>query len=272
MKEDNQYYVYAHINPKTGDTFYVGKGIGDRAYSTRRKNEKWKKKVKELNGKFDVEFIQKNLTEMEAFELEFITIKQIGKENDGGTLVNTIDGGGSFSVAIGPFPTSQNPVFQDNYSNPFDDESQWERDEEKTLYRYINSLKKLDSVESEKMTQEIRSKLNELQDIYYKICWKYDDIKISNSDIGAYIETAIGYDIEDDEIWTTFLNDYLNGKSDYRVLVKDLIDIQSDLEFEIEEDDTFEEDEEEYQELRNLAKEIITFYQSIINKYFPREQ
>ena len=112
--------------------------------------------------------------------------------------------------------------------------------------------------------------LDIFQDTYHKLNMRNDEV--TSSGIGTEIEMAIGYDIEDDEIWTPFLSKYIDGNSDYRILIKDLIDTQCNLESEIEEDDFFDEDEDEYQELRKIAQDIITFYQSIIDKYFPRKQ
>jgi hypothetical protein len=41
---DKKYYVYVHryaSGPKEGQVFYVGKGSGDRAFITKRRNPHW---------------------------------------------------------------------------------------------------------------------------------------------------------------------------------------------------------------------------------------
>lgn len=87
------YVVYAHINPKTGKTFYVGKGRNNRPYEYRGRNPKWHEIVKTLNGHYKVEILEKGLSQEEAEELEYQYIKKFGKLVDGtGTLVNLADG------------------------------------------------------------------------------------------------------------------------------------------------------------------------------------
>ena len=93
---ENNYYVYAHINPTNDEVFFIGKGKGRRVYSRKNRNNHWKNYVKKYGG-FLVLFINVNLTEEESFELEKQWISNIGRKDLGkGTLVNMTDGGEKF--------------------------------------------------------------------------------------------------------------------------------------------------------------------------------
>ena len=93
---ENNYYVYAHINPTNDEVFFIGKGKGRRVYSRKNRNNHWKNYVKKYGG-FLVLFINVNLTEEESFELEKQWISNIGRKDLGkGTLVNTTNGGEKF--------------------------------------------------------------------------------------------------------------------------------------------------------------------------------
>ncbi|MCG2432112.1 hypothetical protein [Aequorivita xiaoshiensis] len=74
MKE---HYVYIHLNPKTNEIFYVGKGKGHRKSSKTGRNRKWNEYVQKLNGQFKILVLQNNLTEIEALELEKKIIRKI---------------------------------------------------------------------------------------------------------------------------------------------------------------------------------------------------
>src|SRR3990172_5848531 len=100
MTLTKKFYVYAHIDSVKGETFYIGKGTGKRAYSQER-NSIWKNKVKELNGKYEVKILNGELTENEALDLENKYIKEIGKLSEGkGPLINWTDGGAFEGVYI----------------------------------------------------------------------------------------------------------------------------------------------------------------------------
>lgn len=73
MKESKDYYVYEHIRKDNGTTFYIGKGRNKRAGLTER-NPKHDKIAKEVG--FKVNKIKTNLSEDEAYELEYETIKR----------------------------------------------------------------------------------------------------------------------------------------------------------------------------------------------------
>lgn len=83
------YYTYIHATPD-GDVFYVGKGIGRRAYSMRDRSWIWQEKFKSLDG-VTMKIVKKFATEAEAFEHEKELIKYY--KDQGCNLVNQSDGG-----------------------------------------------------------------------------------------------------------------------------------------------------------------------------------
>jgi hypothetical protein len=87
----NRYYVYQHVRPDNGTPFYVGKGKGNRCFSTTSRNKFWHSIVKSVG--FKVEIIASNLNELEAYYLEAFYIKGYGRIDSGGILVNQTDGG-----------------------------------------------------------------------------------------------------------------------------------------------------------------------------------
>ena len=106
------YYVYAHCEPnkiaigKDGVTswlatmgvdlipFYIGKGIGDRAYDLNRNetHRKVRQRLKEFNQDAQVRIIKDGLTELEALCLESKLIDIFGLMGKGGRLVNLDEG------------------------------------------------------------------------------------------------------------------------------------------------------------------------------------
>jgi hypothetical protein len=86
------FYVYIHRKGTNGDPFYVGKGKGNRAWTTRYRNPKWNAVFKKHG--LVVEIIVDNLSEQDAFELERQTIAKLKLAYD---LSNLTDGGEGFS-------------------------------------------------------------------------------------------------------------------------------------------------------------------------------
>lgn len=74
-----EFYVYVHKKPN-GDIFYVGKGKKKRAYSKKNRNPHWANVVNKY-GTYDIEIIDSDLIEIQAFELEEFLIELIGIEN-----------------------------------------------------------------------------------------------------------------------------------------------------------------------------------------------
>lgn len=64
----NKYYIYTHSF--NGNIFYVGKGSGNRAFSTKNRSKSWNSFVKDIDGNFKIEIVKYNLSEDEAYALE----------------------------------------------------------------------------------------------------------------------------------------------------------------------------------------------------------
>jgi len=87
------YYTYAYLR-EDRTPYYIGKGKGDRIYSTRRRNKPPKDKSRII-------FLKQNLTEEEAFKHERYMIAVFGRKDNGtGILRNLTDGGDGVSGFI----------------------------------------------------------------------------------------------------------------------------------------------------------------------------
>lgn len=104
-KVDCSYYVYLYLKPD-GTPFYVGKGKGDRwkwhlteakKYSstdTNRLKVNTIRKILKSGQEPIVKFVDSNISEEQAFELEEFLISEIGRIDLGtGTLTNLTNGG-----------------------------------------------------------------------------------------------------------------------------------------------------------------------------------
>lgn len=86
-----QYYIYTHTRVGDEHPFYVGKGFGNRAYSTQSRSQFWKNVAKDG---YRIEFEFENLSEEDAFQMEKDMIKMYGRRDLGtGCLVNLTGGG-----------------------------------------------------------------------------------------------------------------------------------------------------------------------------------
>jgi group I intron endonuclease len=84
----NTFYTYCHAKPN-GSIFYIGKGMGDRAWSKENRNIHWKRTVDKYGYEIDV--LAQWKTEEEAFEHEkflILCFKKMGYK-----LVNMTNGG-----------------------------------------------------------------------------------------------------------------------------------------------------------------------------------
>jgi group I intron endonuclease len=80
------YYTYAYLR-EDRTPYYIGKGKGDRIYSTSRRNNPPKDKSRII-------YLKQNLTEEEAFRHEIYMIAVFGRKDLGtGILYNMTDGG-----------------------------------------------------------------------------------------------------------------------------------------------------------------------------------
>ena len=83
----NKFYTYAYLR-EDKTPYYIGKGTGDRIYSTNRKG------LKPPKDKSRIIFLKKNLTEEEAFKHEIYMVAVFGRKDLGtGILHNKTDGG-----------------------------------------------------------------------------------------------------------------------------------------------------------------------------------
>jgi hypothetical protein len=95
----NKFYIYLHIRKTDNIIFYVGKGIGDRAWDHYGRNKHWTNTVK-THG-YEVKILAENLSEDKAFHLEKTLIEFYGRKDlKKGTLVNWTDGGEGTSGRI----------------------------------------------------------------------------------------------------------------------------------------------------------------------------
>lgn len=78
-RNDDMFYVYAHIRPDNGSIFYIGKGRKSRAWKVHGRNRHWSSVVAKHG--FEVKIIDSGLSEREAFDLEIKKISEIGIEN-----------------------------------------------------------------------------------------------------------------------------------------------------------------------------------------------
>jgi hypothetical protein len=87
------YYTYAYLR-EDKTPYYIGKGTGNRIYSTNRR-------IKPPKDKSRVIYLKQNLTEEEAFKHEIYMIAVFGRKDLGtGILINMTNGGDGVSGAI----------------------------------------------------------------------------------------------------------------------------------------------------------------------------
>lgn len=84
-----KYYTYTHATP-SGDVFYVGKGSGHRAYSTKTRPLAWRQKVAEHDG-ITIKIVSRFALEADAFSHEMALIEM--HREAGAALLNLTSGG-----------------------------------------------------------------------------------------------------------------------------------------------------------------------------------
>jgi hypothetical protein len=95
MRTARRYYVYGVFRP-SGIPMYIGHGCGDRWKRHDRKrtqNPHFAAILDQAGGDLPTVIIRSGLTKSEACEIEIALIKAIGREINGGPLVNLTDGG-----------------------------------------------------------------------------------------------------------------------------------------------------------------------------------
>jgi len=83
------FYVYQHVKADNGEVFYVGKGMGRRAYDSYHRSKYWKNIVAKHG--FNVEFVKVGISEPESLKLEISTIEEYRRR--GLKIINMTDGG-----------------------------------------------------------------------------------------------------------------------------------------------------------------------------------
>jgi len=74
----NNYYVYTHEDME-GNIFYIGRGVGNRAWSKKR-NKFWNEKVNQI-GDYEIKIAYDKLTKEEAIDCEGLLIQLYGIDN-----------------------------------------------------------------------------------------------------------------------------------------------------------------------------------------------
>jgi len=88
----NNTYVYIHTRDDTGEIFYVGIGINNRAYNLDKRNRFWNRIIAKTT--YTIKIVFNKLTHKEALHKEIRLIKLIGRSNLGtGSLCNLTNGG-----------------------------------------------------------------------------------------------------------------------------------------------------------------------------------
>lgn len=91
VKPTRSFFVYLHRRATDGSVFYVGKGCGRRAIKTAGRSAAWNNIVKKHG--FIVEYVERDIQEWYAFELELSLIALYGRAS----LCNLTDGGEGMS-------------------------------------------------------------------------------------------------------------------------------------------------------------------------------
>lgn len=90
-------YVYSHTRLDKDEIFYIGIGSDEdykRAFSLQGRNRHWYNIIRKTD--YEVNIIHTELTWEEACKREIELIKKLGRQKDGGILVNLTEGGDGF--------------------------------------------------------------------------------------------------------------------------------------------------------------------------------
>jgi hypothetical protein len=225
------YYVYLHRSKETGKVLYVGKGSGQRAWNSKKRNPDWKSKVEELGDNWEVEIYEDDLTEIEAYRLEEKLVKELGffdDEND--QLTNRFPGG--------DMPAT------------FTTGSDYEKRDWDKAYDKFRRFKTLDKLEKEKLATDLYEDLNEI----YNQLWE------------LYNEVDYSKDIEDETTGLYFPGDVIGAFEDAMVASKEFLknriswkDFCLDIEYSF---DWFNEEwvGEDKENAKNLSGDVFEYF------------
>ena len=228
------YYVYVHKDCSTGEVFYVGKGYGRRAWSTKSRNSRWESKVASLSNGWQAEIVQDNLSEDEAFNLEVSLIdKYGGPEAIGGKLTNeSLGGESSLEISVGF-------EFDDGgWSQAYFDArvfKQFSREEEEVLVQQYN--------------ESLASICNEI-DKFKDEGFDQEDKRVA--DLAVDMDFFAGSLLD-------FNRDFLRRRLSWKELGISVEEMIEDIEFDLEEEKKYPENMRSVLErVLSLAREFLT--------------
>jgi len=205
------YYVYIHRDLSNNEVFYVGKGSGKRAWSTTSRSRQWYDKVASLENRWEVEIVQEDLCENEAFDLESQLVEKYGGGSvSGGILANIAPGG-------------ENPLsFQ--LSVAFDDRG-WSE-----FYYKARKFKELSREKQEAFAQHLNDALETL----------ISDIDSIKTDAEKLSDEMLQGNVDDLDYFVVNLRcdimDFMRRRISWKQLGIQLEEIVDDIEYEFEDD------------------------------------
>lgn len=132
----NDYYVYIHRRNDTNEVFYIGKGRRYRACVSCNRNKWWLAIVKKHG--FTIEYVEKGLSEDDAYDLEVETIKFY--RECGHKICNLTDGGEGGSGAVRKQPITDGVMLDLNILVPKGIASRTSKWKKTKLRRAVNMV------------------------------------------------------------------------------------------------------------------------------------
>lgn len=146
---NTRYYVYALIDPRDDQIFYIGKGTGKR-YSSHLKNNKWDfnsgkiNQIQEIQNcglEVKIKILFPNLDEDTAYDLEKVLIYKLGRRVFSEGILTNLNPGGKWQSGDKVFyDNSYKPVFNTNRLGLFGAEDFLQIEKVSTL-DYLNTNK-----------------------------------------------------------------------------------------------------------------------------------
>ena len=229
------YYVYVHKDCASGEVFYVGKGHSKRAWDAKSRNSRWNSKVASLPNGWQVEIIQDDLSENEAFDLEFSLIEKYGGiQALGGKLTNESLGGES-SLEI-------------RFGFEFDDKG-WSQ-----AYFDARIFKQFSREKEEALVKEFNESLNRIHhdvDRFNDQAFDQDDDKLI--DIADNLEYFAGSLVN-------FNTDFLRRRISWKELAISIEEVIEDIESDLENEETYQGNP------RSILKELLRVSTEFLGK------